>query len=340
MFYTGVGTDGGKEHQRIGFATSTDLNNWTPNNNPVLSAADIQWAKKNPSAHYGGSQQLRDPFVMEYPTGSGNYIMYFVAVDSSSGSAEDMAVGAATSSDLVHWSAMQKPFAATKRPTFQGHTSVVESPHVFKHNGQWWMPYTVGQNEVFFETSQSTDPTDTMATHWTNPTWLRGVSQGRPAEVQYWHASEHLQFGNSAYEWIGAFDDNAISIDIKGIFPTDSAGVDSLLLDCPPKPPVAGVADPQGRADQIRLVVRRSSLRSTDIGLRMELPWRTPVRLAVYDVAGRRLATLLDRELPAGVTDVKWSGVDESGGRVASGIYFVRLSCSRGAQVSRVVMLR
>jgi hypothetical protein len=202
------------------------------------------------------------------------------------------------------------------------------------------MPYTLGQNEVFFETTQSADPADTVAAHWTNPIWLRGVSQGRPAEIQYWHASEHLQFGNSSYEWLAAFDDNAISIDIKGVFPTDSSGVDSLLLDCPPKPPVAGVGDPHRVPDQLQLMVQRSSLRSSDIGVRMELPWRTAVRLSVYDIAGRRLTTLVDRELPAGVTDVKWGGTEESGKHVASGVYFIRLSCAKAARVSKVVMLR
>jgi flagellar hook assembly protein FlgD len=68
--------------------------------------------------------------------------------------------------------------------------------------------------------------------------------------------------------------------------------------------------------------------------------WRTPVRLAIYDVAGRRLTTLVDRELPAGVTDVKWSGAGDSRSRVPSGMYFVRLSCAKGARVSKVVMLR
>lgn len=340
MFYTGVRNEGGKQHQRIGVATSTDLNTWTQVDTVVLSAPQIEWVKKNPSVHYGGSQQLRDPFVMEYPVGSGNYIMYFVAVDSTTGTAEDMAVGAATSTDLRTWAPLPKPFAATERPTFQGHTHVVESPHVFKHKGQWWMPYTVGQNEVFFESDTSASPIDTVAAHWKAPVWLRSVSQGRPAELQYWHASEHLQFGNSTYEWLAAFNDNAISIDIKGVFPTDSVGVDSLLLDCPPKPPVTGVGDPRGLPDQLRLVVLRTHVRSPDVVLRMELPWRTPVRLAVYDVAGRRVTTLLDREVPAGVTDVNWNGTVGSGSHVATGMYFVRLSSANGVRATKVVMLR
>lgn len=338
MFYTGVGTDGGKGHQRIGFARSTDLNTWAQSDTVVLSAPQIPWVKKNPNVTYGGSQQLRDPFVMEYPVGSGNYVMYFVAVDSSNVAVDDMAVGAATSSDLIHWTAMAKPFAATERPTFQGHTSIVESPHLFTHNGQWWMPYTLGQNEVFFETTTSADPTDTIATHWSSPVWLRGVSQGRPAEVQYWHATEHL--GSGATEWLAAFDDNAISIDIKGVFRTDSVGVDSLLLDCPPKPPPAGVGDGQGTPDRLRLSILQAGFGALNVDLRMALPWATQARMSVYDVAGRRLTTLVDRWVPAGVTDIKWNETDESGHRIASGVYFIRLSCAKGAQVSKVVLLR
>jgi hypothetical protein len=338
MFYTGVRNEGGRENQRIGVATSTDLNTWTQVDSVVLSAPQVLWVKTNPTAHYGGSQQLRDPFVLEYPIGSGSYIMYFVAVDSSTGSAEDMSVGAAKSTDLRTWSPLPKPFAATQRPTLQGHTHIVESPHVFAHNGQWWMPYTVGENEVFFETSPSADPADTVAAHWTNPVWLRGVSQGQPAQVQYWHASEHL--GSGSTEWLAAFNDNAISIDITGIFQTDSVGVDSLKLTCPSEPPTAGVGDPKGLPSQLRLAVLHPYLGSASVGLRLELPWRAPVHLAIYDIAGRKLTTLINREMPAGVSNVGWSGTDDSGRRVASGIYFVRLSSAKGARVSRIVMLR
>jgi hypothetical protein len=139
---------------------------------------------------------------------------------------------------------------------------------------------------------------------------------------------------------LGAYNDNAICIQIKGVFPPDDPGVDSLLLDCPPKPPPAGVGDPHGLPTQLRLAVLRPRLASPEVGLRLELPWRISARLAVYDIAGRRLATLVDRDLPAGVTDLTWSGTDDSGGRVASGMYFIRLNCTKGARVSKVVMLR
>ena len=124
------------------------------------------------------------------------------------------------------------------------------------------------------------------------------------------------------------------------MFATDSVGVDSLLLGCPPKPPLTGVGDPRGLPSQFRLVVLLSHIGSAEVGLRMELPWRTPARLAVYDLVGRRVMTLLDREVPAGVTDVKWNGIEERGGHVASGMYFARLTCAKGARVSKIIMLR
>jgi flagellar hook assembly protein FlgD len=63
------------------------------------------------------------------------------------------------------------------------------------------------------------------------------------------------------------------------------------------------------------------------------------VRLAVYDVAGRRRAVLVDGEVPAGVTEVTWNGQGPGGERVASGVYFARLTYGGGAMVSKVVML-
>ena len=336
MFYTGVRVEGGRQHQRIGVATSTDLNTWTPADTVVLSAPKIAWAMKDPSNYpfdpYGGSQQLRDPFVMEDPVNPGQWLMYFVAEDSIR--APKMAVGAARSSDLLNWFPLEHPFSSTERPTFQGATNVVESPHVFARNGQWWMPYTVNLDQIFFETTTSTDPADTMAASWTNPVRMRGVTEGQPSELQYWHASEHLRINSTQY--MAAFNDNATSIDIKGVFSPADAAVDSFRLDCPE---IAGVG---GRDGTRGVLMTISKLRwgAAEVGLHLELPSRMSVQLAVYDIAGRRRATLIDGEVPGGVTEVSWDGRDQVGARVASGIYFVRLAFAGGARLSKIVMLR
>lgn len=333
MFYTGVRKESGKQHQRIGRATSTDLITWTQADDVVLSAPQIPWASKNPLA-YGGAQQLRDPFVMRDPTDPSKWLMYFVAVDSLQ--APKMAVGAATSTDLISWVPLPKPFSATERPTFQGATNVVESPHVFQRNGQWWMPYTVNGDQIFFETTTSANPADTVAANWSNPVWLRGVAEGDPSELQYWHASEHLKI-TSAAEYLAAFNDNATSIEIKGVFAPANAAVDSFRLDCPV---VAGVGDGLGAQNGVRLSVSRLRWGAPEVGLRIEVPAKMAVRLGAYDIAGRRLATLVDREVPGGMTEVTWDGRSSSGVRLSSGVYFLRLTYAGGARVSKIVMFR
>jgi hypothetical protein len=55
------------------------------------------------------------------------------------------------------------------------------------------------------------------------------------------------------------------------------------------------------------------------------LPNAGPATLGIYDVAGRRVANLVDRRLEAGTHSIAWDGRDASGKRVASGVYLVRL---------------
>jgi len=77
------------------------------------------------------------------------------------------------------------------------------------------------------------------------------------------------------------------------------------------------------------------------------LRWAQPnagvVQLAVFDVTGRRVRTLVDRTVDAGEFTTSWDGRDDAGARVAPGIYFVRLSATGvpGAErVRRTVLLR
>jgi hypothetical protein len=59
--------------------------------------------------------------------------------------------------------------------------------------------------------------------------------------------------------------------------------------------------------------------------LSFSLPADGQVELAVYDVSGRKVATLVDATLEGGPHAVTWRGLDDQGRRVASGVYFFRL---------------
>ena len=61
------------------------------------------------------------------------------------------------------------------------------------------------------------------------------------------------------------------------------------------------------------------------------------VRLDAFDVSGRRVATLDQGLRGPGTHEVSWSGRDAAGGRVASGIYFLRLRAGDREYRSRLV---
>jgi len=65
-----------------------------------------------------------------------------------------------------------------------------------------------------------------------------------------------------------------------------------------------------------------------------------PARLCVYDLAGRRLATVWNGPAPAGVTTVVWDGIDLSGRRLASGTYVAHLVAGGAIQTRKLALIQ
>ncbi len=64
------------------------------------------------------------------------------------------------------------------------------------------------------------------------------------------------------------------------------------------------------------------------------------VSLAVFDVAGRRVRTLVAGARRSGVHVARWNGRDDTGRRVASGVYFARLRVAGQTRSQRMVLLK
>jgi flagellar hook assembly protein FlgD len=64
------------------------------------------------------------------------------------------------------------------------------------------------------------------------------------------------------------------------------------------------------------------------------------VRLCVVDVSGRMVRQIADRRLEAGDHQLGWDGRDDSGQRLASGIYWLCLERTGARETKGVVLLR
>ncbi|UCH85129.1 MAG: T9SS type A sorting domain-containing protein, partial [Candidatus Latescibacterota bacterium] len=62
--------------------------------------------------------------------------------------------------------------------------------------------------------------------------------------------------------------------------------------------------------------------------------------LKIYDVAGRAVTTLIDRQMVAGTRTVRWNGKDSRGNDVSSGVYFYRLEAGTETRSRKLVLLR
>lgn len=64
-----------------------------------------------------------------------------------------------------------------------------------------------------------------------------------------------------------------------------------------------------------------------------------PVRLDVFDAAGRRVSRLVDTVRPAGLHQATWDGRDGYGRAVPAGLYFARVVTASGARTTRIVRI-
>jgi M6 family metalloprotease-like protein len=121
------------------------------------------------------------------------------------------------------------------------------------------------------------------------------------------------------------------------VLESDGAGVCDATADCrlletpePSAPRVSLLAQNQPNPMSDRTVFRYQ-LAPGDAG---------PVRLVVYDLAGRVVRTLVSEARPAGFHQVAWDRADGAGNRVANGLYFYRLEIGNRRMTKKLTMVR
>ena len=74
--------------------------------------------------------------------------------------------------------------------------------------------------------------------------------------------------------------------------------------------------------------------------IRFDVKRKGHVRLRIYNVAGQLVHTLCDDVMDAGSYSREWTGVNNAGSGVASGVYFVRMEVAGFKDVRKLVLLR
>jgi hypothetical protein len=71
-----------------------------------------------------------------------------------------------------------------------------------------------------------------------------------------------------------------------------------------------------------------------------EIPASGPTRLAVYDLKGRQIVTLVDEVLSADRYRISWDGRDEYGKMQSAGVYFYRLEAAGAGLTGKMLLLK
>jgi len=79
---------------------------------------------------------------------------------------------------------------------------------------------------------------------------------------------------------------------------------------------------------------------SEETTIRYTVAKTVDLNIAVYDIGGRRVATLTNSRHTPGEYSINWKGVDASGNRVGSGIYFYQLRSEGSVATGKLMVVR
>jgi len=158
--------------------------------------------------------------------------------------------------------------------------------------------------------------------------WLNAPVNG--AGVRYDSGAFRTVFMSAAFEGVS---------DSAGD-PNNQAAVMERILDWLIPSGAVGVETIAGATTTFDLLPNTPNPFGGETSLKFALPSSGHARLSVYDVAGRRVADLVDRAMDAGVHSVTWDGRDASGSAVASGVYLARLEAGGKTMTREMVRLK
>ncbi len=312
---------GGVPSTAVGYATSPDGLHWQKHPLPVLQrGAPGEWD----SSIIGPGTVIRENniFKMWYWGGRGSW------------PESEIQIGLAVSTDGIKWFKQDNP--ATVQAPFRQSDPVVAagvpgawdflrvwSPAVLATASGYEMWYT--GREDHFSTAQLVG----YATSADGITWVKfpgnPVIDTPPEWGTSYLTSAILKFDGYYHLWFTSFAFFGLGqIGAIGYArsPLPPSGIDTGVP--------AGYALAQNQPNPFNQSTR----------IRFDLPEQTAVDMAVYDLMGRRIKTLVRGVETAGFKIVSWDGTGESGHAVASGVYIYQLRTDSFRQSRKLLLIK
>jgi hypothetical protein len=168
---------------------------------------------------------------------------------------------------------------------------------------------------------------DLVSSDYGSGTWTIWENNGAGTFV-----NPHTLFASSAGSCATLHDrDNDGDLDLTGLDEVDDwvyLFVNNPAPTSVPKPPIAAVTMSQNHPNPF----------NPSTTIRFELAHGGLVSISVYDASGAFVSTIVNAAFDEGPHDVRWNGTDAGGRRVASGVYFYRLT-THGTELTRKMML-
>ena len=110
----------------------------------------------------------------------------------------------------------------------------------------------------------------------------------------------------------------------------------------------SGCIDPSGTPEDTNLPVTRALLMQNtpnpfnpQTTIAFEISEQAAVSLLVFDVSGRLVRVLIDNEIvEGGRHEAVWNGRDDTGRKVATGVYFYRIEAGQWSEMKRMALIK
>lgn len=152
-----------------------------------------------------------------------------------------------------------------------------------------------------------------------------GFKSGNSIKFRVWDASEEIEISTVEANFASGYSSDFASlgtsiVSLNALYATtDIIGVDNMITQLGESYP-----NPFRSTTQLEFSLERGE----------------NVTIEVFDILGRKVATLIDSDLNAGIHKITWNGTSDSGVEINSGTYFFKMRAGEFTSVKQVMLNR